>query len=67
MTQGQPDWSTAPEWARYVAMDGNGRWYWYENRPLPGMDAWNEQHGRLEAATATGLPAWERTLAERPA
>lgn len=26
----KPSWDTAPEWANYLAMDGNGEWFWYE-------------------------------------
>lgn len=29
----KPDWSDAPEWANYLAMDNNGDWYWYEEKP----------------------------------
>lgn len=31
----KPDWKDAPEWANWLAMDGNGRWYWHENKPHP--------------------------------
>lgn len=30
---GKPDWKDAPEWATYCAMDDNGSWWWYENKP----------------------------------
>jgi len=30
---GTPDWKDAPNWAKYLAMDSNGNWYWYENKP----------------------------------
>lgn len=29
----EPDWSKAPSWAKYTAMDANGIWYWYECIP----------------------------------
>jgi hypothetical protein len=29
----KPSWSDAPKWANYLAMDGDGRWYWYEREP----------------------------------
>lgn len=29
-----PDWKEAPEWARYVAQERYGDWYWHENRPV---------------------------------
>lgn len=32
MTTG-PDWSTAPKWANFVAMDDDGWWFWFEHEP----------------------------------
>lgn len=26
-------WTYAPEWAQYAAMDANGDWYWFEEKP----------------------------------
>ena len=28
-----PDFTNAPEWANYVAMDEDGRWYWHAQMP----------------------------------
>lgn len=28
-----PDWKDAPEWANWLAMDGDESWFWYEHRP----------------------------------
>ena len=28
----QPDWSTAPDWANYWALDTDG-FFWFENKP----------------------------------
>lgn len=33
------NWSNAPNWASYAAMDENGLWHWYENKPKPGSDS----------------------------
>lgn len=30
----QPDWTKAPTWASYAAMDATGAWYWYESEPV---------------------------------
>ena len=27
------DWTNAPEWANYLAMDDDGSWWWYELEP----------------------------------
>jgi len=29
----KPDWKEAPEWAKWLAMDGDGYWGWYEHKP----------------------------------
>jgi len=34
------EWTKAPEWAQWAAMNGNGEWYWYENEPELRTNAW---------------------------
>lgn len=29
----KPDWKDAPEWANWLAMDGNGTWVWFAAKP----------------------------------
>lgn len=29
----KPDWSKAPKWAKWLAMDKFGDWYWFEDHP----------------------------------
>lgn len=29
----KPDWDDAPKWAKWLAMDSDGDWYWYESSP----------------------------------
>ena len=29
----KPDWKDAPEWAQWLAMDGDGAWWWFQNEP----------------------------------
>jgi hypothetical protein len=36
----KPDWKDAPEWANWLAMDGDGYWYWYQGEPT-----WSEKDG----------------------
>lgn len=48
----KPDWKDAPEWAQWLAMDGGGRWYWYEMRPtfIVSEGRWMAgRNGRLAA------------------
>lgn len=30
---GKPSWDNAPEWANWLAMDGDGWWFWYALEP----------------------------------
>jgi hypothetical protein len=36
----KPQWENAPEWAKWLASDEDGDWYWYEDRPSWGMSDW---------------------------
>lgn len=27
-------WNNMPAWARYMAMDSNGNWYWFTHKPI---------------------------------
>ena len=29
----KPDWKDAPEWARWLAQDRSGEWYWHQYEP----------------------------------
>ena len=30
----KPDWKDAPEWAKFLAQDKDGSWYWFEKKPF---------------------------------
>lgn len=68
-----PWWKDAPDWANYLAQDGDGSWYWYEH-PIyarEDYDAWYEQHGfggRIDDAgvAAERNPDWRNTRQARP-
>ncbi len=58
----KPDWKDAPEWANWLAMDGDGVWFWYELEPVwsPSYGVWKckgwgegrfEEAGRASAGT----------------
>lgn len=37
----KPSWESAPSWAKWLAMDANGTWFWYKNKPsLDGDYEW---------------------------
>lgn len=62
----KPNWEYAPDWARWLAMDPTGEWFWYET--LPGIGdirkCW-ESHGMTELAQDAPKP-WEESLEHRP-
>ena len=60
----KPDWKDAPEWANWLAMDIDGGWYWYEDRPSRGREAWYAL-GKIHRALAV-IPSWADSLSERP-
>ena len=67
---GKPDWKDAPEWAKFLAMDRNGDWYWYEDKPFVNS---NERQGtkiwtgtRRAQLAEKSSNQWKETLEERP-
>lgn len=67
----EPDWSKAPEWANYHAVDQNGDTYWYENKPSAFDEVWNlwnfgKVKVKVEFDTATTNNNWRDTLQEKP-
>ena len=61
-----PDWSTAPHWANWWAMDGDGTAWWYEDEPIPSRRyaRWIVNgDGRNCAASNTD---WRSMLVARP-
>lgn len=68
-----PRWKDAPDWANYLAQDGDGSWYWYEH-PIYARednDAWYEQEGfdgRIDdiGEAAECNPDWRNTRQARP-
>lgn len=61
----KPDWKYAPEWAKYLAMDEDGSWFWYENEPKKYCDGFDTTKGRVSGA-GDRLISWEYSLEERP-
>jgi hypothetical protein len=62
----KPDWKDAPKWARYVAMDSGGAWYWYEGMPKLGSTSHYSNGHKYELAHTEEYPGWDRTLEARP-
>ncbi len=66
----KPSWKDAPEWANYLAMDADGIWVWYENRPEAEEYYWERgMMGRLQLADEVfdqGERPWYEAIFERP-
>jgi len=59
----KPDWSTAPDFARYLAMDDDGVWNWFENKPFRAPGHWFIDSGKWLRCK---MDNWRDTLEERP-
>ena len=49
----KPSWDDAPEWAQWLAKDDDGKWFWYENKPVRVDGGWivdYENPGRIKCA-----------------
>lgn len=73
ITISPPAWAIAPQWARYVAMDSDGQWWWFERCPYQDDEGaggrntrWDSEEGRMERAiTRLYIPSWESSLHQR--
>lgn len=67
--QDGPDWSQAPAWAQWWAMDTDGWHYWYSEQPelKENLGYWGRAAAdECERAGRNVLPDWTRTLRRRP-
>jgi len=66
----KPDWSEAPEWAKYLAQDEAGYWRWYMFPPWaevnisPGF--WESRRHSVKAGKGERNAFWKDTLEMRP-
>lgn len=63
-----PEWEHAPDWANWLAMDVEGRWYWFAEKPEQRLATWgNVWNSRVaEAGWTLGRSGWTETLEPRP-
>jgi len=63
-----PEWEHAPDWANWLAMDVEGRWYWFAEKPEQRSATWaNGWATRVsEAGLTPGRSGWAETLEPRP-
>ena len=59
-------WEDAPEWANYLAMDANGYWWWYEEKPQLSRGIWAFGGERSRKTLHKQDVAWNESLQERP-
>jgi hypothetical protein len=61
----KPDWKDAPEWAKWLAMDNDGKWFFYECKPHTTSDvnSWQIISGNIVVARC---PGWKDSLEARP-
>ena len=78
-TSRQPDWSQAPEWAKWLAQDKDGVWSWFSTKPEPhnfGLYANGtflaSRKGKKESYSKTTFTLtsinenWRKTVVKRP-
>jgi hypothetical protein len=63
------DWSLMPAWAKFVAMDKSGKWWWYTHKPSL-EHVWCIIDGFGGVIPSEYAPKWEgdwkESLTERP-
>ena len=64
----QPDWSQAPDWANWWAMDADSDCYWFENKPEIMSVTWLPFNASEvgDAPTFNYQGNWRNSLRKRP-
>ena len=63
-----PDWSEAPEWAQWFAIDEDGEGFWAEHLPTRSHDCWLPMSIKSNYSWAGIFDAtdWKNSLQQRP-
>jgi hypothetical protein len=66
-----PDWTQAPEWAQWCAIDAGGDQCWYAGEPHAGdgANAWMSADGQYEVCRELSIPIgidWRLCKWQRP-
>lgn len=58
------DWTKAPYWAKYAAMDSNGQWNYYSCKPYVSDHEWgtDEEYMSIDGV----YDNWKSSLIVRP-
>lgn len=59
-------WKEAPEWAKWAAMNSDGKWYWYKEKPLALACSFNFENGAYIGFSHDSHPCWRFSLEPRP-
>jgi hypothetical protein len=63
----KPDWSTAPKFAKCLAMDSDGLWTWFEAEPnAPQDDGLWLPNGNNPRNEQVYIENWRETKEKRP-
>lgn len=61
----KPDWSEAPSFAKWLAQDKNGDWFFYIQKPILTEHHWKPVDNDIFRYIPK-IDGWENTLEERP-
>ena len=67
----KPNWSDAPKWANYLALQPSSGWVWMEKKSAPtkpgNEDSWPDGgKKRFDGHVSKDTSNWEKTLEKRP-
>ncbi len=68
----KPQWKDAPQWANWLSQDHDGKWFWFEYRPIPvRREGFFSTAGNALTHCKLALRGevnhqWKQTLEKRP-
>lgn len=60
-----PDWATAPDWAKWWAVDEVGEANWYEDEPKLSVDCWFTRSGWFQFDREVSGEGWQHSKTNR--
>lgn len=64
----KPNWEDAPLWANWLALDSNGAWWWYQDKPQFSAGLWvvkSYDTNEVDRANPATTDPFIRALAEQ--
>lgn len=63
----KPEWEKSPRWARWLALDGDGQWWWHSSKPSLEDDfEWFGSTRFKQAGLSDDHDFFRETLEQRP-